>query len=712
LGLFPSGLAFNVSFLAQPVSPAATVNYLLLNGTLPVGMDSDPVKFSNLGVLSGTPQNVAVETIHTFTIRAVDNMGGIKDRTFSIKIFGSEWVHIETQPGEILNIIDSQYVDYTINVANPVIGTDYRVTLSSGILPPGLFMDTTGRITGYPEPPILLNGSPTTKTYEFSVQLTSHLGIDNKIYSITVRNFSLNHPPNTRVPAIINNTPVVQPLDPEDPYYGYYLPEDNIIPTVRSGEYFSFKVIGYDFDRNRITYQYSKLPTGLTGDPNTGWITGTPILPPDSIAKFDIAVTVSKAMNTSIVSSPEVFQMTITNGITEDIVWNTVANLGTVNNGSISELFVKATSAQTIEYRLLDGALPPNLELLSNGQIVGRIPNQPDVNGLLKEGTSSTYTFTIRAYNPIYPVVSNDRTFTLTIYQKYKVPTENLYFKATPNVKGRTIIQSLLTDDTLIPTEYLYRAEDPYFGKATDVRYVHIYGMEPYNLSTYIEAVGTSHYNRKVVLGEIKTAVARDSNGNILYEVVYADIVDDLINANGVSIPQEIIWPRRIPLDLGPYFVTNNQLFVSSGTIYDSFTGGFVRNLNPASTTNMRTELTDRLVQNQSQDILPLWMTSQQINGNTLGYVQAWVIAYTLPGYAETIKDNINNNWEYTLNLIDFSIDRFNVDRSGTFDYNTNLYSGAWTNLPSATPTPDPMDQYDIPVLFPRKTILPKTVDY
>ena len=52
--------------------------------------------------------------------------------------------------------------------------------------------------------------------------------------------------------------------------------------------------------------------------------------------------------------------------------------------------------------------------------------------------------------------------------------------------------------------------------------------------------------------------------------------------------------------------------------------------------------------------LLPLWMTSQQANGGTLGYTQAWVICYTKPGFSVTIKNNIQNNWQYTLNQINF----------------------------------------------------------
>jgi hypothetical protein len=146
----------------------------------------------------------------------------------------------------------------------------------------------------------------------------------------------------------------------------------------------------------------------------------------------------------------------------------------------------------------------------------------------------------------------------------------------------------------------------------------------------------------------------------------------------------------------------------------------------------MRNRVAQVVGQEYDSRLLPLWMTSQQINGSTLGYTQAWVICYTKPriivdgdaltyaefeatglkrtdyfSYAELIKDNINTDWPYTLNQINFKIDRFSVDKSETYNYDKRLTPPAWTGLPSATPVPDPLDSKDFYVLFPRQTILP-----
>ena len=126
----------------------------------------------------------------------------------------------------------------------------------------------------------------------------------------------------------------------------------------------------------------------------------------------------------------------------------------------------------------------------------------------------------------------------------------------------------------------------------------------------------------------------------------------------------------------------------------------------------MRNQVAQVLGQEYNSRLLPQWMTSQQEDGSTTGFVPAWVICYTKPGYSTAIKNNIETMWPYTLNQINFKIDRFSVDKSNTYDYDDNFTPPTWTSLPSATPVPNPLDSKDFYVLFPRQTILPDETQY
>jgi len=586
--------------------------------------------------------------------------------------------------------------------------------------------------------PAISVGQPTIRTYNFTLQLDSPLGGDISSYSITVINQNTpisqggpGFPVNTRVPVILNTRPETFNINNNNPYYGYYVlpPADSgydtyptnipaFIGTVQSDNYFAFKIIGQDFDNNGLTYVYSGLPLGLVGNTSTGWITGTPVISTTGINQFSFSVAVYKTINPTIQSPFFNFSFNIANEVNGNITWVSPSNLGTIFNGTISTKSVLAVSDVELEYRVSAGSLPPNLTLLSNGEITGYVANQPTTE-LLNLGEQTTFNFTIEAFSPLYPIIISAKQFTLTVIQEYVQPTDILYIKATPSIQDREIINTLLTNESLIPTEYLYRPTDIYFGKASEVIYEHAFGIYASDIDEYIAAVTKNHYWRNITLGEIKTAQARDENGVVVYEVVYSQVVDNLVNPQGVSVSEEIYWPRPINLFLGPWYTSVTNIYTSYEDIlgqeyYTSLSPGFVRNLYPNSLFNMRNRVGQVLGQEFDSTLLPKWMTSQQENGSTLGYTQAWVICYTKPGYAEIIKNNINMFWlkpegiPYRLNEINFKIDRFSVNKSITYNYDKNTSPPAWTGLPSATPVPDPLDSKNFYVLFPRQTILPK----
>jgi hypothetical protein len=444
-------------------------------------------------------------------------------------------------------------------------------------------------------------------------------------------------------------------------------------------------------------------------------------------------------------------------------------------NGSISTIGIVAETDTELQYRIIGGALPPNLTLSANGDILGKVAIQP-TSALLSQGDSTSFTFTVEAFSPVFGIVTSSRTFTLTVLQEYSQPTDILYMKATPSINDRVLLASLLQNDALIPQSMIYRPDDIYFGKASNVIYEHAFGIHSSDISEYIAAVTKNHYWRNITLGELKTAIARDSSGNIIYEVVYSSIIDNLvsptyvnftatsmvagkmytivnigtsdftlagapenkqgivftatgptlgtgtvstvINTTGVS--EEIYWNRPIDLHLGPWYDSIENIYTSyeidppilGQEFYTSLTPGYARTLYPNSLPNMRNRVSQSLGQEFDSQLLPKWMTSQQLDGSTLGYTPAWVICYTKPGFSNTIKDNINNNWPGKLNMINFQLDRFTVDKSDTYDYDKNLNPPAWTGLPSATPVPSPIDSKDFYVLFPRQTILPDQTQY
>lgn len=708
LGNFPSTLPFNVQVRALPVYPALLLSYNLLNGVLPKGFKINTV--NNDCIILGIPEGVDKNTTYTFTIRVNDEIGNFADRTFSIQLLTAGFPKFVISSGNLLTVFDSEFLSYKLEYTTPIANDQIKFFIASGELPQGLFLEEdTGVILGYPVAPTGINGTPSSRKSDFTITLSSVLGITSAAYSITVQNIQLvNSTVSPRKPVILNYFPKRIPIEETDPFYEYYLIGQNEIPVLKSGDFFSYKIIGYDFDGGTVSYFFANLPTGLTGDPNSGWVTGTVNIN-KGISQYIFEVFVVKP--NGLYSDIYQFTLTVYNDVTNDIVWNTPSYLGKINNNTVSTLKIEATSEQNLTYRLIDGNLPSQLTLDSAGELIGQVSYQP-TSKLLNQFETSTFTFTVEAIALSYPLVKSVRTFTLDVYQLYNLVTENVYMKASPNLSQRAIVDALLTDTSLIPTEFLYRANDYNFGKAKDISFVHAYGIDTSSAESYTEAMKKNHYWRNLTLGELKTAIARDENGNIIYEVVYSQIIDDLINEKGQSVSSEIKWPTTVSLELGPYLTSEDFLYTSFSDIqnnlfYTSLTPGSANNFYPASLDNMSKQLSTVLGNNPNSGLLPKWMTTQQANGNVLGYTRAWVICYTVSGKSSEILNNINENWPYKLNSIDFTVDRYYIDKSNTYNWNDNLNIPSWSELPSATPTPNPINSKDFVISFPQKTITP-----
>jgi hypothetical protein len=825
IGAFVSNSIVEFQLSAIPVLPATTIAYRLISGSLPEG-----ITLSSTGLLAGTAPNTLINTSYTFVVRATDNNGNIRDRTFVIVISGIDIPSFISEQGTLFVTYDSEWVEYQVEYSVPVPDTPVLVTQVQGQLPPGLEINEYGLIRGYPKPPIVnvnlgsvsnaviaivnnnliadstvgfspgrpivffgtvfgginpgqtyyvrevLNsstftisttvdgpvftlsnsagymdvnlpnisvGQPTIQSYEFTLRLTTNFGTTIQNYSITVvnQNATINiggpgRPFNTRTPTILNTRPATYNIDSDSIDYPFYLiPPDSkgityspteqaIIGKTFSDNQFAFRILGKDFDDNEIEYIFADLPLGLVGDTTTGWITGNPIISNDTISQFNFSVAVNKKNNPTISSSFFSFAFTLTNNIDGQITWVSQDDLGIVFNGTTSILKVEARSDVELKYTLVNGTLPANLTLQDTGDITGIISFQPNAE-LTYPNESTEYNFTIRAYSPNFPIIFLEKQFKIVVKQLFPFPTDTLYIKCTPNITDRRLLETLLTDNTIIPQAMLYRPNDGNFGKANSVIYEHAFGINSSSFDEYVAAVTKNHYWRRITLGEIKTAVARnEQTGEIIYEVVYSSIIDNLVNPENVSVSKEVFWPRFIPLNEGQWYTSSSNIFTSyigqnnQIDFYTSLTPGFARLLYPNSLPNMRQQVGDVLGTVNNTNILPLWMTSQQRDGNTLGFTPAWVICYTKPGFAEIIKNNIENNWKnpvgqrLTLNQIDFEIDRFTVSKINTFNYDNNVVPPAWTSLPSGSPVPDPTDSKDFYVLFPRQTILPNQTQY
>ena len=282
-------------------------------------------------------------------------------------------------------------------------------------------------------------------------------------------------------------------------------------------------------------------------------------------------------------------------------------------------------------------------------------------------GSGAVFTAIMRATGT-QDSVSANQTFTVKVIREYNKPYQNLLIEAMPPTNDRVLIASLLDNENIFVPSYIYRPDDPYFGKSSRVIYQHAFGLAPDTLETYVSSLYENHYWKNLVLGEISTARAVDPiTGQVVYEVVYSRIIDNLVNNAGASVSKIVNLPYSI-VDPADGSTVINQVY-------------------PNSLVNMRDQVID--VVGQISAKLPLWMTSAQSNGQVLGFTPAWVLCYTKPDRSQQIAYYLQTQFGQQLNKVDFKVDRYVLDRELSRNWDTVTQD--WTPTPSLTT----FDRYD-----------------
>ena len=675
LGTIPEGVFYSTPLVAVADD---TVYYQVIAGQMPPGMFIDET-----GILSGLPQSratatgiplpVAADTTSKFAVRAFTASRQLADRTFTITVTGQNTVTWTTPAGNIATYYDGNQVSgLQVQYSNPDIYAIEVVTLVGGQLPPGLTISTSGVISGYIIPNIPPGGTPgysvpgqgydeypydfttesTSTNYQFTLKVTNGQSTDIRTFSIYVYALSAMTADNTYITA--DNTFITADVSPLIP--PIITTPTGSIGITRSDNFFAFQFAGIDFNGNQFRYIADTTPPGLTLDPTSGWLYGYIPAGGIDITTYPFIVRAQEwPSHPEVISVPYNYSLTITGPVNADIIWLTPSDLGTIDNGDTSTLYVEAVnvSGLPLTYQLLSGSdsrLPQGLQLLTSGHIAGRVSFDTftlDSGTTTFDATTHTNTtvipqpttfdmvctFTVNATS-VNGLVNVDKTFSIRVIRRYNEPYDNLYIQAMPPQNDRDLIASLVQNKTIFPPDLIYRNDDPNFGVASRVIYDHAYGLTAATYDDYVASLDLNHYWKNLVLGEIKTAQALDDLGNVLYEVVYSEVIDNLVNNRGESVGKSVNLPFALPGDIQIVY--------------------------PNALVDMRTQVIDTV--GQVSNVLPRWMLSKQADGRVLGFTPAWVIAYTNPGQSGQIAYNIKSTFGDRLNLIDFEVDRYELD--------------------------------------------------
>ena len=364
-------------------------SYTYLSGVLPVG-----IRVTANGILEGNPKNydyiqgvpteVAQDVTSKFVVRATSSDGTVADRVFEMTVTGQDAPKIDATPDSDLGVyFDGDQVNVQLTATDPDPQDILSWSYQSGEIPDGLTVSNTGKISGYIEPFADIDGTPgfdatnfdmtewdfrtkaINKNYEWFVQVTDTKDFDTKQYSlyavsrnIVTADMDIVSADNDRTTN--TNKTIDQLLDASQSSLRRpaLLTESTGLGRVDHNNYFNFQFVGRDFDGDSIDYILSSgsLPTGLTLDAQSGFISGTIPSFAATETTFTFGVQVRKRDNTAFISPETSFTITIIGEVDSAVTWPDSAM--TIKTGEQSQLDVVAdiSDGRPVQYELKSGS--------------------------------------------------------------------------------------------------------------------------------------------------------------------------------------------------------------------------------------------------------------------------------------------------------------------------------------------------------------------
>lgn len=363
-------------------------SYKYLSGVLPVG-----IRVTQNGILEGNPRNydyiqgvpseVAQDVTSKFVVRAVSLDGTVADRVFEMTVTGQDAPTIDSTPASNLgSYFDGGLVDVQLTATDPDPLDTLTWSLQSGQIPSGVAVSSTGRIYGYIDPFPDVDGAPgfdasnfdmsewdfrtkaVNKNYQFTVQVTDGKDVDLKTYTLYAvsRNTvtaDLDLVTADNISSSNTNIDIQQLLDSSQTNLRVpaLITQSTGLGRIKDNNVFNFQFIGKDFDGDTMEYVLSSgsLPTGLSLNTTSGWLTGT--IPSFSATEtnFTFGIKVRKSNLTQYISGETSFTITIQGSEIGNITWPDT-NMS-IKTGEQSQLDVIATISDNtpVQYEFKSG---------------------------------------------------------------------------------------------------------------------------------------------------------------------------------------------------------------------------------------------------------------------------------------------------------------------------------------------------------------------
>lgn len=264
-----------------------------------------------------------------------------------------------------------------------------------------------------------------------------------------------------------------------------------------------------------------------------------------SLGALDNTIFVKRLSIGSIdaVSTIKTFTLKVRGDVESTVTWLTDPILPVQTANRICYLKLQAETTlvgANLKYDLVSGKLPFGLELKKDGELVGKVNQYGDATnkGLTTIDSRSTtfdggatsfdrkYTFTVLARDR-FGYSAATRTFTLEVIDIDDKVYSNIYMQPFVKPAQKTEFLSFINDYTIFTPDHIYRPYDPQFGVQKNLRTLVYAGIEQKTIDYFVAAIARNHKKKRFRFGELKTAIAKlEGTNDVLYEVVYVDIVD------------------------------------------------------------------------------------------------------------------------------------------------------------------------------------------
>lgn len=499
-------------------------------------------------------------------------------------------------------------------------------------------------------------------------------------------------------------------------------------------------------------------PAGITIDVNTGWAIGTLPSQTEEFKTYEFDVQAYRRFAPLLKSDKVRFKLTVKRTLNEEIIWTSPTDLGSLDNGDVSEISVSAynTLGKPIEYSLIYAPfkkLPQGLRFLRNGTLIGRtsfryfaldgqsailnITSTEDLAvGMLVQGsgvaegckiTAIIDANTIEVRPAIYVVQGTILIFSNDDIQKAVSTTSNSI--STLIDSGRTTfdqqcgftVVARSTDGSVESTKSFSLRVRP--RNLAPFENVYLRALPSYSqrLSWNEAANDTTIFPPELIFrpddsyfgvqksfkslflsglnpGTAEAFVSAIERNHYLKEINFGEIkTARAVNSDG-TVGYEVVYVDLVDSQsIGENSAPLEVVLnVANKFLFNNQSYNVIY---PNSFLNMQKRLENgKGYTNRST--LPKWMTSVQEDGKVLGLIRCVVLAYTIPGASKSIAYRLQQS-NFDIKEITFVADRYQWD-----NYLSQFYNTETNSFEPSIPTT--FDKY--PSLATGSSIVPTTI--